>query len=532
VSSAALASPERPIILQMQDITKRFPGVVALDNVSFNVHQGEVHCLIGENGAGKSTLVKIMSGVYTEYEGQISLDGQPIRLHSTKDAQVHGIGMIHQELNLVPELRVYENIFLGRELDRPLGILRRRHMINDSLQLLGRLGVKLDPRRPLRQLRIGERQLVEIAKALGLNARILVMDEPTSALSEADAERLFAVIRSLKSAGVAIIYISHRMDEIFNIADRITVLRDGKTVLSLPDVGITRSQLINAMVGRDISEAFERQRAEVGDVVLEVRNLSLSQPGVRPLSDISFALRRGEVLGIAGLMGSGRTEILEAIFGAYALHYRQGKVLLNGKPTMIHSPAEAIEKGIGLVTDDRKGKSLVLGLPVRINCTLAALRTFAQRLGIVNRSREYRAVRQQVDSLNIRTPSIETLVGNLSGGNQQKVVIAKLLLTHPTVLLLDEPTRGIDVGAKSQIYHLVGELARQGMAFLMASSEMPELLTVCDRIIVLCDGRLTGTFTRAEATQEKILDAATRFFEDTQRDYPELGEASANVGSA
>jgi ABC-type sugar transport system ATPase subunit len=322
------------------------------------------------------------------------------------------------------------------------------------------------------------------------------------------------------------------MDEIFNIADRITVLRDGKTVLSLPDVGITRSQQIKAKVGRDISEAFERQRAEVGDVVLEVRNLSLSQPGVRPLSDISFALRRGEVLGIAGLMGSGRTEILEAIFGAYALHYRQGKVLLNGKPTMIHSPAEAIEKGIGLVTDDRKGKSLVLGLPVRINCTLAALRTFAQRLGIVNRSREYRAVRQQVDSLNIRTPSIETLVGNLSGGNQQKVVIAKLLLTHPTVLLLDEPTRGIDVGAKSQIYHLVGELARQGMAFLMASSEMPELLTVCDRIIVLCDGRLTGTFTRAEATQEKILDAATRFFEDTQRDYPELGEASANVGSA
>lgn len=514
LNSPASSPTERPIILQMQGITKRFPGVVALDDVSFDVHRGEVHCLLGENGAGKSTLVKVMNGIYTEYEGQILLDGQPIRLHSTKDAQDHGIGMIHQELAQVPELRVYENIFLGREIRGPLGTLQRGKMRQESVKLLERLGVHIDPRRPVRQLRIGERQLVEIAKALSLNARILVMDEPTSALTEAETKRLFSVILGLKAAGVAIVYISHRMDEIFSIADRITVLRDGKTVMSLLAGEVTRPQLIKYMVGRSINEAFERQAAKRGETVLQVRHLSLNRPGVRTLSDISFDLRRGEVLGLAGLMGAGRTETLESIFGVYPLNQRSGEIILKGEPVTIRTPADAIRQGIGFVTEDRKGKSLIGGLPVRVNSTLAALRLFTMALRVINRSRERRAVSEQVTNLNIRTPSIETLVANLSGGNQQKVVVAKFLLTRPDVMLLDEPTRGIDVGAKSQIYQLVGQLARQETAFVIASSEMPELLTVCDRILVLCEGRITDEFSREEATQEKILDAATRFIQN------------------
>jgi len=511
LSTTSITDP--PMVLQMQGITKRFPGVVALDNVSFDVHKGEVHCLLGENGAGKSTLMKVMNGIYTEYEGQILLDGHPIRLHSTKEAQTIGIGMIHQELNLVPELRVYENIFLGREARTPLRTLNRRKMRMDSASLLDRLGVHIDPGRPLRQLRIGERQLVEIAKALSLNARILVMDEPTSALTEAETQRLFSVILGLKAAGVAIVYISHRMDEIFSIADRITVLRDGKTVASLMASTVDRPQLIRYMVGRNIDEAFQRQATDPGEIVLRVRDLSLNHPGVRMVRNITFDLKRGEVLGLAGLMGAGRTETLETLFGVYPSNHRSGEVQLKGKSVAIHNPADAIQNGIGFVTEDRKGKSLIGGLPVRVNSTLAALRLFTRALNIVNRKGETLAVTEQVNNLSIRTPSIETLVANLSGGNQQKVVVAKFLLTKPDVMLLDEPTRGIDVGAKSQIYQLVDQLTRQGTAFVIASSEMPELLAVCDRILVLCEGRVTGEFTRAEATQEKILDAATRFMQ-------------------
>ncbi len=513
INSLPPAQTQHRIILQMQNITKRFPGVVALDDVSFDVHEGEVHCLMGENGAGKSTLMKIMNGIYTEYEGHILLDGQPIHLHSTKDAQRAGLGMIHQELNLVPELRVYENIFLGRELHTRFGTLDSHKMQQEASVLLQRLSVNIDPRRPLHQLRIGERQLVEIAKALSLNARILVMDEPTSALTEAETKRLFSVIMSLKLAGVAIVYISHRMDEIFSIADRITVLRDGKTVASLPAAEVTRPELIKYMVGRSINEAFERKSTEQQDAILEVRHLNLKRPGIRSLHDISFQVRRGEVVGLAGLMGAGRTETLETIFGVYPLNQRSGEIIHKGKHLTIHNPADAIRQGFGFVTEDRKGKSLISGLSVRVNLTLAALHLFTRAFRIINRGNERKAVDEQVHNLNIRTPSIETLVANLSGGNQQKVVIGKFLLTKPDILLLDEPTRGIDVGAKSQIYQLVDQLAQQGTAFVMASSEMPELLAVCDRILVLCEGRVTGEFTRAEATQEKILDAATRFLQ-------------------
>jgi ABC-type sugar transport system ATPase subunit len=497
----------------MQGITKRFPGVTALDNVSFDVHKGEVHCLVGENGAGKSTLMKIMNGIYTEYEGQLLLDGSVIRLHSARDAQTHGIGMIHQELNLIPELRVYENIFLGREMHTRWRTLDQRKMREEAATWLDRLGVHINPTLPVRQLRIGERQLIEIAKALSLNARILVMDEPTSALTDTETKRLFSVIQGLKATDVAIIYISHRMDEIFSIADRITVLRDGKTVSSSMASAVTRPQLIRSMVGRSINEAFARQSVEPsdgGEIVLRVRNLSLNQPGVRAVHDLSFDLKRGEVLGLAGLMGAGRTETLEALFGVHAPSHRSGEITLKGQPITINDPADAIRRGMGFVTEDRKGKSLIGGLPVRVNSTLAALRMFTQAFSVIDRKAEQSAVSEQVANLNIRTPNIETLVANLSGGNQQKVVISKFLLTKPDVLLLDEPTRGIDVGAKSQIYQLVDQLARQGCAFIIASSEMPELLAVCDRILVLCEGRITGEFTRAEATQEKILDAATQ----------------------
>ncbi len=505
---------QQRIVLQMQNITKRFPGVVALDDVSFDVYEGEAHCLMGENGAGKSTLMKIMNGIYTEYEGQILLGGRPIHLHSTKDAQHYGLGMIHQELNLVPELRVYENIFLGRELHTRFGTLDSGKMQREASALLQRLSVNIDPRRPLRQLRIGERQLVEIAKALSLNARILVMDEPTSALTDAETKRLFSVIMGLKATGVAIVYISHRMDEIFSIADRITVLRDGKTAASLLASEVTRPELIKYMVGRSINEAFERKSAGQPDTILQVRHLSLKRPGIRSLHDISFELRRGEVLGLAGLMGAGRTETLETIFGVHPLNRRSGEIVLNGKALVIRNPADAIRQGFGFVTEDRKGKSLIGGLPVRVNLTLAALHLFTRVLRIINRSSERKAVDDQITKLDIRTPNMETIVANLSGGNQQKVVIGKFLLTRPDILLLDEHTRGIDVGAKSQIYQLVDQLSQQGTSFVMASSEMPELLAVCDRILVLCEGRVTGEFTHAEATQEKILDAATRFFQN------------------
>jgi len=509
---AEVMAAAHPVMLQMQHITKRFPGVVALDNVSFDIRQGEVHCLMGENGAGKSTLMKIMNGIYTDYEGDMLLNGQPVHLSDPRDAQLHRIAMIHQELNLVPELRVYENIFLGREKIRaPFGILLRQRMCVEATEWLALLGIPIDPQRPLRTLRIGERQLVEIAKALSLNANILVMDEPTSALSESETARLFTVIRGLAGKGVAIIYISHRMDEIFSIADYITVLRDGKTIVSLPIDQVTRPQLIKYMVGRDITEAFEREPSLLGDVVLEVRKLELNHPGARQIQGISFKVRRGEVVGLAGLMGSGRTETLETIFGVYPLSERSGEVLIDGVPVILTTPAEGIKHSLGLVTEDRKGKSLILDLSVRANMTLAALKSFVSRFNVINRAQERQIVKQQVDELGIRTPHIETSVANLSGGNQQKVVLAKLLLTKPKVILLDEPTRGIDVGAKSQVYYLVGQLAKQGTAFIIASSELLELLTVCDRILVLCEGRLTADFSREEATQEAILEAATRF---------------------
>jgi ABC-type sugar transport system ATPase subunit len=385
-------------------------------------------------------------------------------------------------------------------------------------KLMTDLGLDIDTNRPINRLRVGQRQLVEIAKALSLNARILIMDEPTSALSDAEVEYLFKVIRGLRAHNVAMIYISHRLDEIFSIVDRVTVLRDGRVVGTSLAPDITRQQLINLMVGRNLDILYPKETVEVGDPVLRVENLNLKQGRNHVLQDVSLTVNRGEIVGLAGLMGAGRTQLLETIFGVYPAHTIQGRIWLDGREVKLTSPKAAIRRGIGLIAEDRKGQSLVLERPLVENATLATLRQFLMLSSVVNRRKESRAVTQLVGDLNIKTPSIRTLVGNLSGGNQQKVVIAKFLLTDIKLFLLDEPTRGIDVGAKAEVYSLVGQLAKRGTAFLLVSSELPELLAVCDRIYVLCDGRVTGEFSRDQFDQTAIMEAATQFNGPTKRD--------------
>jgi ribose transport system ATP-binding protein len=507
------ATNDTATVMQMRRITKRFPGVVALDDVTFDVHAGEVHGLVGENGAGKSTLMKIMSGIYTGYDGELILNGQSVQFQNTRDAQNAGIAMIHQELNLVPELTVYENIFLGREHKTGGVILNRRSMRRAAEQLMADLGLDIDPNRPVGQLRVGQRQLVEIAKALSLDARIMIMDEPTSALSDHEVEYLFDVIRSLRQHEVAVIYISHRLDEIFEIADRISVLRDGKVVGTSAAKAIQRRELINLMVGRDLDVLYPKAEVDHGDTLLRVENLSYKQGRNQILQNVSLYVKKGEIVGVAGLMGAGRTQLLETIFGVYHRSATGGHIWLDGEEITIRSPKHAIQNGIGLIAEDRKGQSLVLDRTVTENATLAALREFMVALNIINRRAESQAVGQVTEDLNIKTPSIQSIVANLSGGNQQKVVIAKFLLAHIKLFLLDEPTRGIDVGAKAEVYNLIGQLAQQGTAFLLVSSELPELLAVCDRIYVLCDGRLTGEFTRDQFDQAAIMEAATQFID-------------------
>jgi ABC-type sugar transport system ATPase subunit len=495
----------------MRNITKRFPGVVALDDVTFDVHMGEVHGLVGENGAGKSTLMNIMSGVYTEFSGEMLLNAQQTLFHNTREAQNAGIAMIHQELNLVPELTVYENIFLGREHKTRFGVIDRRAMRRAAEKLMSDLGLDIDTNRAVVQLRVGQRQLVEIAKALSLDARIIIMDEPTSALSDTEVSYLFQVIQGLRLHNVAVIYISHRLDEIFAVADRITVLRDGRMVGSALKRDLTRQKLISLMVGRDLAVLYPKETIELGDTLLQVEDLSYIRERKHVLDNISIHVRKGEIVGLAGLMGAGRTQLLEALFGVYPPETISGRILFNGQIVRFSSPQEAIRHGVGLVAEDRKQQSLVLERSVAENASLAALRRFLNRLTVVKRQVERQAVTEVVHTLNIKTPTIETQVAYLSGGNQQKVVLGKFMLTEIALFLLDEPTRGIDVGAKAEVYSLVSQMAKDGIAFLLVSSEMPELLAVCDRIYVLCDGRLTGEFRREEFDQEAIMEAATRF---------------------
>ena len=472
----------------------------ALGGVSFDLRAGEVHALVGENGAGKSTLMKIVAGVYRPDSGSIRLGGVPILNESPRQALERGISMIHQELNLAPNLSVAENVFLGRAPTRG-GLIDWRRLYADVEALADRLGIDLDVRARVDELSVARQQMVEIAKALSLDARVIIMDEPTSALTERETEALFDIIARLKSNGVAVVYISHRLDEIFRVADRVTVLRDGRLVGTLPIAQATQPQLIGMMVGRELTTLFPKESVEIGDPFLEVRHLR--RKGA--LEDISFVLRRREILGLAGLVGAGRTELVRVLFGADPLD--GGEILLEGRPVRIRRPRDAIRLGMGFVTEDRKLQGLVLGMNVRENETLASLAQVS-KLGFLNLGRERTLAARLVEQLGVRTPSVEQEVANLSGGNQQKVVIAKWLATRARILILDEPTRGIDVGAKAEVHALMSRLASQGVSILMISSELPEILGMSDRILVMRQGRLSGEFTRDQASQEAILACA------------------------
>lgn len=498
-------------LISIQHVTKRFGGVVALDDVSFDVAPGAFHAIVGENGAGKSTLMKILSGVLTDYEGTILLRGQPLKLTGTRDAEAAGISIIHQELNLVDELSAAANVFLGREIRGKLGLLDDRAMRRKAGELFKELECEIRPATPVRELRVGDQQLVEIAKALSINSDVLIMDEPTSALTESEVERLFRVIGRLRERGVTILYISHKMDEVFRLSEAVTVLRDGKHVATLSRDEATPKQVTHLMVGREIEQTHIGNNRTAGDVVLKVEGLSLPYPPGHArkwrLKDIHFELRGGEVLGIAGLMGAGRTELLESLFGVTG-EKPAGKILLDGKEVRFRHPREAVAAGLGLVTEDRKRLGLFPQMVVRDNITVCTLHD-AATAGLLSSRAERGHAAESVKMLGIRTDGTEAGILSLSGGNQQKCVIARWLRTRPRVLLLDDPTRGIDVGAKAEIYRVIDDLCKQGIGIIVTSSELPELLTLCDRILVLCEGRQTGEFQRGAFSEHAIMEAAT-----------------------
>ncbi len=513
-------------LLHMQAITKDFPGVRALDNVSFEVRRGEIHALCGENGAGKSTLIKILGGVYPygTYDGQLHIDGIEQEFHTVRDAENAGIAVIHQELALIPEMTVAENIYLGKE-PQQFGVIDKQRLYHNAGQLLSQFGLTLPLDRPVYELGIGQQQLVEIAKALERsleadivssdNSLLLVLDEPTAALTESEVEILRQILTQLREKGVACIYITHKLKEIFQIADRVTVLRDGKAVAtqSIESPECTEEALISQMVGRELTALFPKRTAEdvpnQETVALRVENLSTYPSEPPRLEEVSFEVRRGEILGIAGLMGAGRTELISTIFGAYSGR-RSGEVFIDGVPVQIHSPHQAIQHGLGLVSEDRKRYGLILDVDVVRNMTLASLGGLSDIVsyGIVDDNAASQKSEQYVDSLQIKTTSLDVPVNHLSGGNQQKVVLGKWLMTHPRVLFLDEPTRGIDVGAKAEIHALMAKLAEEGVAIVFVSSELPEILGMSDRILVLHEGRITGEFSNVNLTQEDILRCA------------------------
>lgn len=497
-------------VLTARGISKRFGGVAALRNVDFDLRSGEIHALMGENGAGKSTLMKILAGVYPDYEGTVAIDGRTARFASVRDAEAAGIAIIHQELNLVPELNVAENIFLGREKLIAGLVVDRRASIRAARALLERFGIDLDPETRIGSLRVGEQQLVEIVRALSMRARILIMDEPTSALSPAECERLFGIMRQLAGEGVAIVYISHRIDEVMHLGDRVTVFRDGRHVLTEQMSALSEEAIIAAMVGRTLLSAGDRAQSG-GRLVLSVRDLSLSKPrrqGWRQvLGGVGFDLHAGEILGVGGLLGSGRTEIMETLFGSSAGR-ASGEITIDGEAVDIRSPRDARRLGIALVTEDRKTQGLHLAASITDNVALPLVGRLAG-FGIRSFSREKDLAREAVKALGIRCKSIGQPTGTLSGGNQQKVAIGKWLATKPRVLLLDEPTRGIDVGAKRDIYDLIFRLADDGLAIMVVTSELPELLLLADRVLVMSEGRQAGILDRVEASEERVMQLAT-----------------------
>ena len=487
----------------MKSIYKSYPGVQALKGVSLRVDAGEVHALVGENGAGKSTLMKILSGAEPMDSGQIFLDGQPITISSPMDAQKLGIIMIYQEFNLIPQMSVAENIFLGREPVHPKSSwLKWKIMRREAAKFLEKLNAPLNVRAPVSSLSVAEQQIVEIARALSQNARIIIMDEPSATLTEHELTNLFQTIRELAASGVAVIYISHRLGEIFEICQRVTILRDGSWIASEPLENLTQEKIVQMMVGRSIGQEFPREKTTPGDILLELQGVTSG----KRVKNVSLQVRAGEIVGIAGLVGSGRTELAKAILGA--LPVDSGEIRWRGEPIFIRSPREAIAKGLALIPEDRKREGLVLGLSVRHNATLSSLSRFL-KWEFIRPRRENQAVRQMVQDLRIKTPTLDQHVRFLSGGNQQKVVLAKGLLTRSRLLIFDEPTRGIDVGAKQEIYQLMNRLTREGIGILMISSELPEVLGMSDRILVMHEGKIRGELTRQEATQEKIMALAT-----------------------
>lgn len=496
-------------ILQVNGLTKRFTGVVALRDVSFNLRAGEIHALCGENGAGKSTLIKCLSGVWPHdsFEGSLTVNGQPAAFRNLADAKQAGIAVIYQELALVGGMTVAENIFLGSEPTRG-GLIDWNRVYTDTAALLQRYQLNLDPAARVDSLGIGQQQLVEIAKALAKNPRILLLDEPTAALTETEVATLIEIVRGLRGHGVTCIYISHKLDEVMALADRITILRDGSTITTLDASQTTKEDIIRHMVGRPLTELFPKHGRNPGAPLLEVRGLSVRHPREDRLilENISLTLRRGEVLGIGGLMGAGRTELLMHLFAGVGQRVA-GTVELDGQPLTANSPGESLARGLALVTEDRKGLGLVLDKPIGFNLSLSSLAKLTTR-GFIDNQAETTANQQLFSALRVKAPSLETPVGTLSGGNQQKVVIGKILMTQPQVVLLDEPTRGIDVGAKLEVYELINRLTSEGKAVLLVSSEMPELLGVSDRLLILSNGQTGGEFPDTQVEQAELLKAA------------------------
>jgi rhamnose transport system ATP-binding protein len=491
---------DKPPILEMRHISKRFDATQALDDVSLALYPGEIHALLGENGAGKSTLIKIMTGIHRPDGGEILLDGRPLQFSSPAEAQVYGIAAIYQEPMIFPDLNVAENIFIAHRAEG--AVMRWGKMYRDAEEILARLGVRLDVRMPARGLTLAAQQTVEIAKAISLKVRVLIMDEPTASLSAHEVAQLFKLTRTLREQGVAILFISHRMEEVFTIADRVTVFRDGKLVSSAPSGEVMPERAIRDMVGRTVEDFFARAEAQRGELLLSVHGLGRQNT----FANVGFDVHRGEVLGFAGLIGARRTDIGLALFGIEPAD--TGEIIFDGRPVKIRSPEQALRLGIAYVTEDRRQLGLTMPMSIAANISLPTLRRYLTALGLVRRGDELEAAEQYRQRLAIRAVSVQVEAGKLSGGNQQKVMLSKWLNAHPRLLILDEPTRGIDVGAKAEVHHIIGELAAQGLGIILISSDLPEVLAMSDRILVMREGRQMGIFERAEATQETIMTAA------------------------
>ena len=499
-------SSENGYILEMNNITKRFPGVLALDKVTLKVKPGTVHALMGENGAGKSTLMKCLFGIYVRDEGDVILDGQAVNFSGTLDAIQHGIAMIHQELHPEPHLTVMENVWLGRLPKKGL-VVDYGKMFRDTKELLERLKLSMDPKALVKTLSVSQIQAIEIAKAVSFNAKVIIMDEPTSSLTEDEVEHLFEIIRDLRSKGVAVIYISHKMEEIKQISDQVSIMRDGQMIGTWESSELTTDMIISKMVGRDLSNRFPPKSNTPGEVYMKVEHFTSIHD--RSFQDVSFELRKGEILGLGGLVGAQRTELMEAVFGLRRL--KSGKLYINGQEKKITSSSDAMDNGMALLTEDRKGSGIFPILGVGENTYIAVYKRLAKFLGYINLKKCVQLAQESIKRLSIKTPSIKTPISSLSGGNQQKVLFARWLLTEPDILLLDEPTRGIDVGAKYEIYSIIADLAAQGKCIIMISSEMPELIGMADRIMVMCEGKKAGELEGDAINEEEIMRLATEF---------------------